>query len=98
MEGRVRTRRWNDPKQPGDGTRVLVCRFRPRALKKLDETWDEWRRELGPSEQLHAAVYGKGQPAIPFDEYRDATSPSSTRTRRAPDCASCRIESRRASA
>ncbi|MBM4243211.1 MAG: DUF488 family protein [Deltaproteobacteria bacterium] len=70
MDGRVRTRRWSDPKQPGDGTRVLVCRFRPRALKKQDETWDEWWRELGPSAELHAAVYGKGQQAIGFDEYR----------------------------
>ncbi len=70
MEGRVRTRRWDDPKQPGEGTRILVCRFRPRALKKQDETWDEWWRELGPSEELHAAAYGKGQDAIAFDEYR----------------------------
>jgi uncharacterized protein YeaO (DUF488 family) len=70
MSARIRTRRWDDPKQPGEGTRILVCRFRPRAVKKRDETWDEWWRELGPSEELHAAAYGKGQPAIPLDEYR----------------------------
>ena len=70
MPDRVRTRRWDDPRAPGDGTRILVCRFRPRALRKKDETWDEWWRDLGPSEELHAAVYGKGQPAIGFDEYR----------------------------
>jgi uncharacterized protein YeaO (DUF488 family) len=70
MSERVRTRRWDDAKQPGEGTRILVCRFRPRALKKQDETWDEWWRELGPSEELHAAAYGKGQPAIDFAEYR----------------------------
>lgn len=70
MSTRVRTRRWDDPKQPGEGTRILVCRFRPRALKKRGETWDEWWRELGPSGELHAAAYGKDQPAIPFDEYR----------------------------
>lgn len=70
MEGRVRTRRWDDPKAPGEGTRILVCRFRPRALKKTDETWDEWWRELGPSEELHAAAYGKGQAPIVFAEYR----------------------------
>jgi uncharacterized protein YeaO (DUF488 family) len=70
MPHRVRTRRWDDPKQPAEGTRILVCRFRPRALKKQDETWDEWWRELGPSEALHAAAYGKGQPAIDFAEYR----------------------------
>jgi len=66
----VRTRRWDDPASPGDGTRLLVCRFRPRALAKKDETWDEWWRDLGPSEALHAAAYGKGQPAIDFAEYR----------------------------
>jgi uncharacterized protein YeaO (DUF488 family) len=70
MPGDIRTRRWNDPAQPGDGTRILVCRFRPRGVAKKDETWDEWWRELGPSEALHAAVYGKGQPAIDFEEYR----------------------------
>ncbi|MBY0277427.1 DUF488 family protein [Candidatus Binatia bacterium] len=70
MAARVRTRRWDDAKEPGEGTRILVSRFRPRALKKQDETWDEWWRELGPSEGLHAAAYGKGQPAIAFDEYR----------------------------
>lgn len=66
----VRTRRWDDPPQPGEGTRILVCRFRPRALPKQRETWDEWWRELGPSEALHAAAYGKGQPPIDFAEYR----------------------------
>ena len=70
MEDRVRTRRWDDAKQPGEGTRILVYRFRPRALAKKDETWDEWWRDLGPSEMLHAAAYGKGQAAIDFDEYR----------------------------
>jgi uncharacterized protein YeaO (DUF488 family) len=66
----IRTRRWDDPAQPREGTRVLVCRYRPRGLGKKDETWDEWWRELGPSEALHAAAYGKGQPAIDFAEYR----------------------------
>jgi uncharacterized protein YeaO (DUF488 family) len=68
--GRVQTRRWDEPSRTAEGTRILVCRFRPRALAKKDETWDEWWRDLGPSEELHAAAYGKGQPAIDFDEYR----------------------------
>jgi len=80
----VRTRRWDDPSRPGEGTRLLICRFRPRALGKQDETWDEWWRDLGPSEQLHAAAYGKGQPAIDFTEYRRrylAEMPASARLR-----------------
>lgn len=64
------TGRWNDPERPGAGTRILVCRYRPRGVRKQDETWDEWWKELGPSAALHAAVYGKGQPAIDFAEYR----------------------------
>jgi uncharacterized protein YeaO (DUF488 family) len=70
MPDAIRTRRWDDPPQTGEGTRILVCRFRPRGLAKRAETWDEWWRELGPSEELHAAAYGKGQAAIAFDEYR----------------------------
>jgi uncharacterized protein YeaO (DUF488 family) len=59
----IRTRRWNDPKEPGDGLRVLVSRYRPRALKKSDETWDVWWSDLGPSKELHADFYGKhGEP------------------------------------
>ena len=43
--------------------RLLVCRYRPRALPKVDETWDEWDPDLGPSRELHAAWYGKrGKP------------------------------------
>src|SRR5579872_2276674 len=45
----IRTRRWNDPKKKGDGMRLLVCRYRPRALPKSDETWDLWWSHLGPS-------------------------------------------------
>jgi uncharacterized protein YeaO (DUF488 family) len=70
VPGIVRTRRWDDPSCAGEGTRILVCRFRPRGLAKRDETWDEWWRDLGPSEALHAAAYGKGQVAIDFSEYR----------------------------
>jgi uncharacterized protein YeaO (DUF488 family) len=66
----IRTRRWNDPAQPGDGLRVLVCRYRPRGVPKADETWDEWRPDLGPSRALHADFYGKNGPPIGWDPYR----------------------------
>jgi uncharacterized protein YeaO (DUF488 family) len=70
MAGELRTRRWNDPARPGDGTRILVTRYRPRGVKKADETWDAWWPALAPSAELHAAAYGKGQEAIDFAEYR----------------------------
>jgi uncharacterized protein YeaO (DUF488 family) len=53
----LRTRRWNDPAEPGDGFRLLVCRYRPRGVKKEDETWDAWDPALAPSKQLHADIY-----------------------------------------
>ena len=66
----IRTRRWNDPKKRGDNFRILICRYRPRALPKKDETWDVWYKELGPSTDLHAAFYGKQGPPIGWEEYR----------------------------
>ncbi|MFL5313444.1 MAG: DUF488 domain-containing protein [Myxococcales bacterium] len=67
----LRTRRWNDPRQPGDGLRLLVCRYRPRGLPKGEETWDEWRKELGPSPDLLAAFHGKGGGLpLSWTEYR----------------------------
>jgi uncharacterized protein YeaO (DUF488 family) len=65
----IRARRWDEPNLPDDGLRVLVTRYRPRGLPKADETWELWLKDLAPSVELHAAAYGKGQLAIPFDEY-----------------------------
>ena len=66
----VRTRRWNDRRLPGDGWRLLVCRYRPRGVRKEDETWDAWEPDLGPSKELHADAYGKRGREIGWDEYR----------------------------
>ncbi len=56
----IKTKRWDDPSEPDDGYRLLVTRYRPRGLAKSDETWDAWEKDLGPSVELHAAAYGKG--------------------------------------
>ena len=50
--------------------RLLVCRYRPRGVRKSDETWDEWDPDLGPSRDLHAAVYGKSGAPISWSAYR----------------------------
>ncbi len=69
--GEIRTRRWNDRRRRGDGMRILICRYRPRALPKAEETWDVWWKQLGPSVDLHAAYYGKkGQTPLGWEEYR----------------------------
>jgi uncharacterized protein YeaO (DUF488 family) len=66
----IHTKRWNDPREPSDGHRLLICRYRPRGVRKCDETWDAWTPQLGPSRQLHADFYGKHGPPIGWDEYR----------------------------
>lgn len=65
----IRTKRWNDALEAGDGTRLLICRYRPRGVRKEEETWDEWRPNLGPSRALHADFYGKHGPPIGWDAY-----------------------------
>lgn len=65
----IKTKRWNDPVEADDGYRLLVCRFRPRGVRHEDETWNAWLPQLGPSPELHAAVYGKSGPPIAWDEY-----------------------------
>ncbi len=65
----VKTRRWNDKPASDEGFKLLITRYRPRALPKAEETWDAWWKELGPSKELFDAVYGKGQAPISWGEY-----------------------------
>jgi uncharacterized protein YeaO (DUF488 family) len=66
----IKTKKWDDRKEKSDGFRLLICRYRPRALPKEKETWDLWWKELGPSKELHAAFYGKRGEPIGWAEYR----------------------------
>ena len=66
----IKTKRWDDKKGPDDGWRILICRYRPRALPKKKETWSNWYPDLGPSRQLHADFYGKSGAPIGWDDYR----------------------------
>jgi uncharacterized protein YeaO (DUF488 family) len=66
----IKTKRWDDPREEDDGFRLLICRYRPRALPKNKENWTLWRPDLGPSKELHAAFYGKTGDPISWDEYR----------------------------
>lgn len=68
----IKTKRWNDPIEPDDGFRLLICRYRPRALPKAQETWNAWWKDLGPSKELHADFYAKhGGLPIPIPVYRE---------------------------
>src|SRR5947208_1496432 len=66
----LKTKRWNDAPEPDDGFRLLICRYRPRGVKKEDETWNAWRSALGPSRELHADFYGKNDPPVTWETYR----------------------------
>ena len=65
----IKTKRWDEPREADDGFRLLICRYRPRALPKKKETWDLWWSHLGPSRELHAAFYGKQGTPISLEEY-----------------------------
>ena len=67
------------PSRPNDGTIRLIpmtaivcsiCRNRPRGVSKADETWDVWEPHLGPSKELHAAVYRTTSSPLEWPEYR----------------------------
>lgn len=77
----MRTKRWNDPRAEDDGYRLLVCRYRPRGVAREEETWDAWCKALAPSEDLHAAAYGKGQEVLPWDDYVRRFREEMTRSR-----------------
>jgi len=66
----IRTRRWNDPPEPDDGFRLLICRYRPRGVAKSAETWEAWEPNLGPSQALHAAMYAEDSSTLPWATYR----------------------------
>ncbi|MGK3968360.1 DUF488 domain-containing protein [Sorangium sp. So ce118] len=66
----IRTKRWNDPVEDADGHRVLICRYRPRGVRREDETWDAWCKDLAPSVELHADHYGKRGEPISIAEYK----------------------------
>jgi uncharacterized protein YeaO (DUF488 family) len=79
----VRGKRWNDPREPDDGFRLLVCRIRPRGVSKAKETWDDWWPDLGPSRALLDAFHGKSGAPIGWEEYRaryldEMTGPAQT--------------------
>jgi len=65
----IRTKRWNDPAEPGDGFRLLICRIRPRGVAKAVEPWDAWWPDLGPSRALLDDFHGKHGAALPWEEY-----------------------------
>jgi uncharacterized protein YeaO (DUF488 family) len=89
----VRTKRWDEPKEPDDGFRVLVTRYRPRGLPKSEETWDVWMPNLGPSKELLAAFQGKGRQKLPWSSYRTTYLTEMRTHREAIDALADRVSS-----
>jgi uncharacterized protein YeaO (DUF488 family) len=66
----IRHKCWDEPRKAEDGFRLLICSYRPRGVRKEDETWDAWEKNLGPSKELHADFYGKNGMPINWPTYR----------------------------
>ena len=56
-------------KESSDGLRILITRFRPRYVKKGNENWDAWYRELAPSRQLWYDYFKSNK--IDWNQYRE---------------------------
>ena len=54
--------------ESSDGFRILITRFRPRYIKKENENWDAWYRELAPSRQLWHDYFKSNK--IDWSQYR----------------------------
>jgi len=48
----VKIKRIYDPVLPGDGKRVYIDRLSPRGLKKSEAVFNEWLKEISPSDEL----------------------------------------------
>jgi uncharacterized protein YeaO (DUF488 family) len=66
----IKTKRWDEPKEPDDGFRLLITRYRPRGVNKLAETWDKWDPHFGPSRELLAQFKTKSASPIQWPQYR----------------------------
>ena len=56
-------------KESSDGLRILITRFRPRYVKKGNENWDAWYKELAPSRQLWYDYFKSNK--IDWNQYRE---------------------------
>ncbi len=48
----IKIRRVYDPQEPGEGFRILIDRLWPRGISGEKASWDEWMKEIAPSNEL----------------------------------------------
>ena len=63
----IKLKSLKEPTEESDGLRILIARYRPRYLRKEDENWNVWWKELAPSKSLWKE-YLKDK-KIDWDEY-----------------------------
>ncbi|MCX5142291.1 MULTISPECIES: DUF488 domain-containing protein [unclassified Streptomyces] len=68
--GDVRVRRVYDPREDGDGTRVLVDRLWPRGVSKERAAIDRWLKDVTPSDELRS-WYHEDRSATRYDAFVD---------------------------
>ncbi|WNI22988.1 DUF488 family protein [Streptomyces sp. ITFR-16] len=54
----LRVRRVYDPRENGDGTRVLVDRLWPRGVSRERAAIDRWLKDITPSDELRSWYHG----------------------------------------
>jgi uncharacterized protein YeaO (DUF488 family) len=48
----IKLKSLKEPTEESDGFRILIARYIPRYLRKEDENWHAWWKELAPSKSL----------------------------------------------
>ena len=64
----ITIKRIYDPKEPGDGYRVLVDRLWPRGVSKERAALDEWAKDATPTTELRRAFHSGDLPWPQFVE------------------------------
>lgn len=65
----IQCKRVYDPASSEDGYRALIDRLWPRGVKKTDLNYDEWCKNLAPSNELRKAFHAE---VLDFAAFRDA--------------------------
>ncbi|WP_393059947.1 DUF488 domain-containing protein [Streptomyces sp. LN549] len=68
--GDVRVRRVYDPREDGDGIRVLVDRLWPRGVARERAAIDRWLKDLTPSDELRS-WYHEDRSETRYDTFVD---------------------------
>lgn len=66
----LRVRRVYDPREDGDGTRVLVDRLWPRGVSKDRAAIDRWLKDITPSDELRS-WYHEDRSETRYDSFVD---------------------------